>query len=43
MTKRRKRFMGTIGLVFMSIIAAVIGVVIGGALVVGIVQLYAST
>lgn len=43
MTRRNKRLVGTVGLLFMSAIAAVIGVAIGGALMVGIAKLYTNS
>lgn len=42
MTKRRRQLVGRVGLVLMSLVAAVIGICIGAAIVVGIIQLYGS-
>ncbi len=43
MTRRNKRIVGTVGLFFMSAIAAVIGIAIGGALMVAIAKLYVNS
>gem|GEM_PF-5154965 len=42
MTRRNRRMMGTAGLVFMSVIAACIGLAVGVLMVMGIVQFYTS-
>lgn len=40
MTKRKRRMMGHMGLVLMSILGAVIGIAIGGVIMVGLIQMY---
>lgn len=42
MTKRRRRMVGRMGLILMSLVAAVIGICIGGAIMVGLIQMYSA-
>jgi hypothetical protein len=42
MAKRKKRMARRVGLVLLSVIGAAVGICVGGAIFVGIIQVYSS-
>lgn len=42
MTKRKRRMMGNMGLILMTLIGAVIGICIGAVIMVGLIQMYSA-